>query len=67
MRTIQKAALIITIIGAINWGLIGFFEFNLVDSLFSSNNSICRIVYALVGLCGLINCGLLFTRIDYDK
>lgn len=67
MKTIQKIALSITIIGALNWGLIGFFDFNLVESLFSANLSICRIIYALVGLCGLINFGLLFTHIDYEE
>lgn len=67
MKTIQKIALVVTIVGAINWGLIGFFDFNLIEALFSSNSSICRIIYALVGLCGLINFGLLFTKIDYEE
>lgn len=46
-------ALTITIIGAINWGLIGFFDFNLVAFIFGSMSWISRIIYALVGLCGL--------------
>lgn len=46
-------ALTITIIGAINWGLIGFFDFNLVAFIFGSMTWISRIIYALVGLCGL--------------
>jgi len=57
---IQRIALLLTIIGAINWGLIGFFGFNLVDSLFGDGSTISRIVYSLVGIAGLINLGLLF-------
>ena len=45
--------LTLTIIGAINWGLIGFFHFNLVAFLFGSMSWISRIIYALVGLSGL--------------
>jgi uncharacterized membrane protein YuzA (DUF378 family) len=46
-------ALTIVIIGAINWGLIGFFNLNLVAFLFGTASWISRIVYAVVGLCGL--------------
>lgn len=45
--------LILVIIGAINWGLIGFFKFDLVAFLFGDMTWISRIVYAIVGLCGL--------------
>lgn len=45
--------LTIVIIGAINWGLIGFFDFNLVAKIFGSMTWISRIIYALVGLGGL--------------
>ena len=45
--------LTLVIIGAINWGLIGFFDFNLVAFLFGSMTWLSRIVYAIVGLCGL--------------
>lgn len=60
MSTIQRLALILTIIGAINWGLIGFFDFNLVASIFGADTALSRIIYSLVGLAGLINLGLLF-------
>ena len=66
METIQKIALFITIIGALNWGLIGFFDFNLVEALFAGSQTIAKIVYALVGLCGIINLGLLFSHIEND-
>lgn len=46
-------ALLIAIIGAVNWGLIGFFRFDLVAFLFGEMSLFSRIVYALVGLCGL--------------
>ena len=49
----QYFALTITIIGAVNWGLIGFFNLNLVALIFGSMSWLSRIVYGLVGLCGL--------------
>lgn len=60
MATLQKVALVFTIIGALNWGLIGLFDFNLVSALFGDENVITRIIYVLVGLAGIINVGLLF-------
>lgn len=52
-KLLDYTALAITIIGAINWGLIGFFRFNLVSFLFGDMTLLSRIVYAVVGLCGL--------------
>ena len=52
-RMIDYAALAITIVGAVNWGLIGFFELDLVAWLFGNLTWISRIVYALVGLSGI--------------
>ncbi|MDY3016564.1 DUF378 domain-containing protein [Blautia sp.] len=46
-------SLTIAVIGAVNWGLIGFFDLNLVSLLFGSMSWISRIIYGLVGLCGL--------------
>ncbi|WML47106.1 DUF378 domain-containing protein [Neobacillus sp. PS3-34] len=61
MSAIQRIALALTIIGAINWGLIGFFQFDLVANIFGGQDSaIARIIYGLVGIAGLINLGLLF-------
>ena len=53
MKIIDKVALALVIIGAINWGLIGLFSFNLVDTLFGAMSIISRIVYILVGISGL--------------
>ena len=60
MNILQKVCLIFTLIGALNWGLIGLFDFNLVSSLFGDENVMTRIIYVLVGLAGIINVGLLF-------
>lgn len=66
METVHKVCLVFTIIGAINWGLIGFFDFNLVTALFQDNSAITRIVYSIVGICGLINTALLFNHFSKD-
>lgn len=60
MSAIQRIALVLTIIGAINWGLIGFFQFDLVAAIFGDNSAFTRIIYGIVGIAGLINIGLLF-------
>ena len=62
MQTLQKVALVITIIGAVNWGFIGIFDLNLVDAIFGVGSALSRLIYTLVGLTGLINIGLLFTN-----
>ena len=64
MATLQKVALVLTIIGALNWGLIGLFDFNLVSALFGDENVMTRIIYVLVGLADIINVGLLFEDFD---
>ena len=66
METVHKTCLIFTIIGAINWGLVGFFDFNLVTALFQEESAIVRIIYGIVGICGLINLGLLFNHFTTD-
>ena len=53
METLQKIALVFTIIGAIVWGLIGLFGFNLVESIFGAMSVVSRIIYTLVGISGL--------------
>ena len=66
METVHQTCLIFTIIGAINWGLVGFFDFNLVTALFQEESAIVRIIYGIVGICGLINLGLLFNHFTTD-
>ena len=59
--TLKKLILIIMIIGRINWGPIGFFNYNLVDSIFGANLEIVsRIIYAIVGLASLWGITFLF-------
>ena len=62
MKIIDTIALVLIIIGAINWGLIGLFNFNLVDTIFGAMSVISRIIYTLVGISGLWGIKLLFSR-----
>lgn len=67
MESLQKIALVFTIIGAIVWGLIGLFDFNLVDYLFVEMLGIdflAKLIYIIVGVCGIINIGILFNHIE---
>ena len=66
MITIQKIALFFTIVGALNWGSIGFLDFNFVSAIFSANGAITNVIYSLVGICGLINIGLLLTNLEHS-
>jgi Uncharacterized conserved protein len=57
----DRLALILMIIGAINWGLIGLFQFDLVASLFGGPGTIIsRTIYTLVGVAGIYSISLLF-------
>jgi uncharacterized membrane protein YuzA (DUF378 family) len=58
MNALSKTLIVIAIIGAVNWGLIGFFNFNLVDAIFGGGSTeetsaLSRVVYAIVGLAGI--------------
>lgn len=57
---ITKVLMVLAIIGAVNWGLIGFFNFNLVDAVFGGGSAeqtstASRVIYALVGVAGLVS------------
>ena len=60
MKVIDKIALVLIIIGAINWGLIAIFNFDLVAAIFGYMTVMARIVYGLVGISGLWGIKLLF-------
>ena len=62
MKIVDTIALVLVIIGAINWGLIGLFNFNLVDTIFGTMSLISRIIYTLVGISGLWSIKLLVDR-----
>ena len=64
MKIIDKVALALIVIGAINWGLIGLFEFDLVATIFGDMSVLSRIVYSLVGVSGLWGIKMLFTNND---
>ena len=63
METLQKTCLVLAIIGAIIWGIIGIFNVNILEMLFG-NTIIPRIIYTLVGIAGIINIGILFNHIE---
>lgn len=63
MKVVDYIALALVIVGAVNWGLIGFFGFDLVRFLFGDMTLLSRIVYAAVGICGLYSLSF-FGRIN---
>ena len=60
MKIIDRIALVLIIIGAINWGLIGLFKFDLGAAIFGQMSVLSRIIYSLVGISGLWGIKLLF-------
>ena len=57
----NKLALVLVIIGALNWGLVGLFQFNLVSAIFSGNlYFLARVIYALVGIAAVWSISFLF-------
>ena len=65
MNTLYKSALVLSIIGCINWGLVGLLNFNLVEYLLGDGSLLTRIVYVLVMVSGLVTIGI-FTK-DLDR
>lgn len=59
METLQKSCLVVTIIGAIVWGIIGVFDLNVLTALFGAESFIPRVIYTIVGISGIINIGIL--------
>ena len=53
MKFLNYLVLTLVIIGALNWLLVGIFEFNLVESIFGGFSLVSRIIYALVGIAGI--------------
>lgn len=68
MNIIQKIALVFTLIGALNWGLVGLFNFNLVTFIFGVDSVMTRIVYVIVAITAIINILLFFIPLgDMEK
>ena len=64
MNLIQKPCLILTIVGALNWGLVGLFDFDLVKFITGNEvNILTRIIYVLVAIAGIVNILILFSNI----
>ena len=57
----ELIVIILVIIGALNWGLVGFFNFDLVAAIFGDMSAVSRVIYALVGLAGLYKIYMLNT------
>ena len=56
-------ALILVIIGALNWGMVGLFQFDLIASIFGGMSTVVsRIIYTIVGLAGIWGISILFRR-----
>jgi len=53
LKTVDYIALVLVVVGAINWGLVGFFGFGLVRVIFGDMTMFSRIIYAIIGICGL--------------
>lgn len=64
MNTLYKVCLVLVIIGAINWGMIGLFNVNLVELLFGDNTFLSNFTYSIVGISGLISTGILIKPLD---
>jgi len=62
MKTVTLVAVVLLIVGGLNWGLVGAFDFNLVDTLFGEGSVWARIVYVLVGLAAVWKLVALFTE-----
>ena len=67
MNIVQKTALAFTIIGAINWGLVGIFKFDLVATFFGNMSVFTRILYVLIALAALINIGIFFINLNRPR
>ena len=64
MNTLFKSALVISIIGCLNWGLVGLLNFNLVEYLLGDGSLLTRIVYVLVMIAGLTTIGIFTKNLD---
>ncbi len=53
MKALDYTVLVLVVVGAINWGLVGFFKFDLVAAIFGDLTAFARVIYAIIGLCGL--------------
>lgn len=62
MSPLQWVVLILVVVGGLNWGLVGLFDFDLVAALFGEMTTISRVVYSLVGVSALVMLVMAFTK-----
>jgi len=62
MKAVTLVAVVLLIVGGLNWGLVGAFDYNLVDTLFGEGSVLARVVYAVVGLAALWKIAALFVE-----
>ena len=67
MRIVNIVTLLLVIVGGLNWGLVGLFDFDLVATLFGEMSPLSRIVYILVGASALWQFGPLLKSISGDS
>jgi len=61
MKVVRFIVLLLMVIGALNWGLVGFFQYNFIADIFGGEfTGAARFVFAIVGLAGLFSIGCLF-------
>ena len=67
MKSAYWFALVLVIVGAVNWGMVGLFQFDLVAALFGPASGLSRVVYSLVGLAGIVLAGISATMLGSHR
>lgn len=67
MKIVSAVALALIIIGGLNWGLVGFFEYNFVDGLLGEGSVVSRVVYGLVGVAALWKLAVVVYRLTANS
>lgn len=67
METLQKIALVLLIIGGINWGLVGLFDLNIVTSIFGDKTLLEKIIYLIIAISSIISISTLFAHFEQKK
>ena len=68
MNWMDKLSYLLVVIGGLNWGLVGFFKYNLVDKIFGAGSTGSRVVYDIVGLAALwMLWGMISMMMNMDK
>lgn len=66
MKYIKYTAYALTLIGALNWGLVGLFGFNLVAQIFGDMTIMSRIIYSLVGFSAIVSAYFMYNRSKHE-